>query len=223
MEELDAALNPETVAAVIAEPVQGEGGVRVLEHEFLQALREMTRSRGIALILDEIQCGYGRTGTFLAHEQAGIEPDLLTVAKPMAGGLPMGAILATKEAADPMQPGDHGTTFGGGPFLSHVALHVFDRLSDPVMLAHVKTNGAWMRQALQKIADRSAKVRAVRGIGYMWGIDIVDPAKDVVARALDAGLLVCSAGEHTLRLLPPLVMTRADLERGLGILATAIG
>ncbi len=223
MEELDAALNPQTVAAVIAEPVQGEGGVRVLEHEFLQALRDLTRSRGIALILDEIQCGYGRTGTFLAHEQAGIEPDLLTVAKPMAGGLPMGAILATKDVADTMQPGDHGTTFGGGPFLSHVALHVFDRLSDPVMLAHVKSNGAWMRKALQKIADRSAKVRAVRGIGYMWGIDIVDPAKDVVARALDAGLLICSAGEHTLRLLPPLVMTRADLERGLGILATVIG
>ena len=104
MEELDAALDPETVAAVIAEPVQGEGGVRVLEHEFLQSLREMTRSRGIALILDEIQCGYGRTGTFLAHEQAGIEPDLLTVAKPMAGGLPMGAILATKAVADTMQP-----------------------------------------------------------------------------------------------------------------------
>jgi len=223
MEELDAALNPQTVAAVIAEPVQGEGGVRVLEHEFLQALRDLTRSRGIALILDEIQCGYGRTGTFLAHEQAGIEPDLLTVAKPMAGGLPMGAILATKDVADTMQPGDHGTTFGGGPFLSHVALHVFDRLSDPVMLAHVKSNGAWMRKALQKIADRSAKVRAVRGIGYMWGIDIVAPAKDVVARALDAGLLICSAGEHTLRLLPPLVMTRADLERGLGILATVIG
>ncbi|HEX7546300.1 MAG TPA: acetylornithine transaminase [Gemmatimonadaceae bacterium] len=223
IEELEAALDPETVAAVIAEPVQGEGGVRVLEHEFLQSLRELTRSRGIALILDEIQCGYGRTGTFLAHEQAGIEPDLLTVAKPMAGGLPMGAILATKTVADTMQPGDHGTTFGGGPFLSHVALHVFDRLSDPAMLAHVKSNGAWLRKALQKIADCSAKVRAVRGVGYMWGIDVVDPAKDVVARALDAGLLICSAGEHTLRLLPPLVMSRKDLERGLGILETAIG
>jgi acetylornithine/N-succinyldiaminopimelate aminotransferase len=224
MEELDAALNSETVAAVIAEPVQGEGGVRVLEHEFLQALRELTRSRGVALILDEIQCGYGRTGTFLAHEQAGIVPDLLTVAKPMAGGLPMGAILATKEVADTMQAGDHGTTFGGGPFLSHVALHVLDRLSDPAMLAHVKNNGAWMREALQKMASaRPSKVRAVRGIGYMWGIDVTDPAKDVVSRALDAGLLICSAGEHTLRLLPPLVTTRADLERGLGILATAIG
>jgi predicted acetylornithine/succinylornithine family transaminase len=223
MDELDAALNPETVAAVIAEPVQGEGGVRVLEHQFLQALRELTRSRGIALILDEIQCGYGRTGTFLAHEQAEIEPDLLTVAKPMAGGLPMGAILATKEIADTMQPGDHGTTFGGGPFLSHVALHVFDRLSDPAMLAHVKDNGAWMRAALQKMMERSRKVRAVRGIGYMWGIDIAEPAKDVVARALDAGLLICSAGEHTLRLLPPLVMTKAELERGLEMLAAAIG
>jgi len=223
MEELDAALNPETVAAVIAEPVQGEGGVRVLEHAFLQALRELTRSRGIALILDEIQCGYGRTGTFLAHEQAGIEPDLLTVAKPMAGGLPMGAILATKEIADTMQPGDHGTTFGGGPFLSHVALHVLERLSDPAMLAHVKSNGAWIRAALQKMAERSRKIRAVRGLGYMWGIDVAEPAKDVVARALDAGLLICSAGEHTLRLLPPLVMTRADLERGLEMLGAAIG
>jgi acetylornithine/N-succinyldiaminopimelate aminotransferase len=223
MEELDAALNPETVAAVIAEPVQGEGGVRVLEHEFLRALRDLTRSRGIALILDEIQCGYGRTGTFLAHEQAGIEPDLLTVAKPMAGGLPMGAILATKAVADTMQPGDHGTTFGGGPFLSHVALHVFERLSDPAMLAHVKSNGAWIRTALQKIMERSAKVRAVRGVGYMWGIDIAEPAKDVVARALDAGLLICSAGEHTLRLLPPLVMTRPELERGLDILSSVIG
>jgi acetylornithine/N-succinyldiaminopimelate aminotransferase len=223
LEELDAALNPETVAAVIAEPVQGEGGVRVLEHEFLQALREMTRSRGIALILDEIQCGYGRTGTFLAHEQAGIEPDLLTVAKPMAGGLPMGAILATKEIADTMQPGDHGTTFGGGPFLSHVALHVLERLSDPAMLTHVKSNGAWLKKSLQKMTTGSTKIRAVRGIGYMWGIDVVDPAKDIVARALDSGLLICSAGEHTLRLLPPLVMTRAELERGLGLLSAAIG
>ena len=223
MEELDAALNPETVAAVIAEPVQGEGGVRVLEHEFLRALRDLTRSRGIALILDEIQCGYGRTGAFLAHEHSGVVPDILTVAKPMAGGLPMGAILTTREIAEPMQPGDHGTTFGGGPFLSHVALHVLERLSDPAMLAHVKSNGAWLKKALKKMADASPKIRAVRGIGYMWGIDIAEPAKDVVARALDSGLLICSAGEHTLRLLPPLVMKRAELERGLEMLATAIG
>ena len=223
LSEIDAALNAETVAAVIVEPVQGEGGVRVLDGEFLRALREITRARGIALILDEIQCGYGRTGTFLAHESLGFTPDILTLAKPMAGGLPMGAILATEAIAQTLQPGDHGTTFGGGPFVSSVALHVFDRLSDPGLLASVSTNGAWLGEALQQLAAASPKIRAVRGIGYMWGIDVVDPAKDVVARALDLGLLICSAGDHTLRLLPPLVMERAELERGVKLLSEAIG
>ena len=223
LNEIDAALNAETVAAVIVEPVQGEGGVRVLDGEFLLALRNITRTRGIALILDEIQCGYGRTGTFLAHEQLGFAPDLLTVAKPMAGGLPMGAILSTQAIAQTLQPGDHGTTFGGGPFVSSVALHVFDRLSDAGLLASVSTNGAWLGEALQRLAAGSPKIRAVRGIGYMWGIDVVDPAKDIVARALDLGLLICSAGDHTLRLLPPLVMERAELERGVKLLSEAIG
>lgn len=223
LDELDAVLGQDTVAAVIAEPVQGEGGVRVLDHGFLRELRTMTLERGILLILDEIQCGYGRTGTFLAHEQIGIEPDLVTVAKPMAGGLPMGAILATRAVADAMQPGDHGTTFGGGPFVASVALHVFDRLSDETLLRDVRQNGAWLGATLTRMADATPKIRAVRGRGYMWGIDIVDPAKDVVARALEAGLLVCSAGEHTLRLLPPLVMKRADLECGLATLAKVIG
>jgi acetylornithine/N-succinyldiaminopimelate aminotransferase len=223
LDELDAVLSRETVAAVIAEPVQGEGGVRVLEKSFLRDLRRMTREREILLILDEIQCGYGRTGTFLAHEQYDVVPDILTVAKPMAGGLPMGAILCSAAVGDRMQPGDHGTTFGGGPFVASVALHVLDRLSDPQLLAHVRDNGAWLRRALGALAARSNKVRAVRGPGYMWGLDVTDPARDIVARALDAGLLLCSAGEHTLRLLPPLVMSRADLERGLELLARAIG
>ncbi len=197
--------------------------MRVLDTAFMRGLRELTRERGIALILDEIQCGYGRTGTFFAYEQLGIEPDLLTAAKPMAGGLPMGAILTTKAIADTMQPGDHGTTFGGGPFIASVALHVFERLSDPALLAQVTDNGAWFGAALGAMVEGSTKARAVRGRGYMWGIDVVDPAKDIVARAMEAGLLVCSAGEHTVRLLPPLVMGRGDLERGLEILKAAIG
>ncbi len=221
--ELEGMLNPETVAAVIVEPVQGEGGVRVLDHEFLRGLRALTKERNVLLIVDEIQCGYGRTGTFWAYEQIGITPDILTVAKPMAGGLPMGAVLLTQAVADAMQPGDHGTTFGGGPFVTSVALHVFDRLHDPALLQHVTENGAWLGDALRAMAERSLKVRAVRGLGYMWGIDVTDAAKDVVARALDAGLLVCSAGEHTVRLLPPLVMQRADLERGVRLLEQAIG
>jgi predicted acetylornithine/succinylornithine family transaminase len=221
--ELEAVLNPDTVAAVIVEPVQGEGGVRVLDHEFLSGLRALTSERNILLILDEIQCGYGRTGTFWAYERAGITPDILTAAKPMAGGLPMGAVLMTQAVADTMQPGDHGTTFGGGPFIASVALHVFDRLHDPAMLRHVTENGAWLGDALRAMARTSPKIRAVRGVGFMWGIDVTDPAKDVIGRALDLGLLVCSAGEHTLRLLPPLVMTRADLERGVTRFAQAIG
>jgi len=221
--ELEGVLNPETVAAVIVEPVQGEGGVRVLDAEFLRGLRALTAERNVLLILDEIQCGYGRTGTFWAYEHAGITPDILTVAKPMAGGLPMGAVLMTQAVADAMQPGDHGTTFGGGPFVAGVALHVFDRLHDPALLRHVSEQGAWLGSALHALADRSLKIRAVRGIGFIWGIDVTDAAKDVVARALDLGLLICSAGEHTIRLLPPLVMQRADLERGVRLLEQAIG
>ena len=223
LDELAVNLRAETVAAVIAEPIQGEGGVRVLDTAFLQGLRALTQERNIALILDEIQCGYGRTGTFMAHEHWGITPDILTVAKPMAAGLPMGAVLTTKAIAEPMQPGDHGTTFGGGPFVAAVGNHVFDRLSDPALLAHVTEQGKFISARLHGIAAQSSKVRAVRGMGFMWGVDVVDPAKDIIGRCMEAGMLVCSAGEHTLRLLPPLVMTRDELERGLQILELAIG
>lgn len=221
--ELSKVLSDAATCAVVIEPIQGEGGVRVLDTGFVRELRALTKERNVLLMLDEIQCGYGRTGTFFAYEQFGIVPDLLTVAKPMAGGLPMGAVLLTKAVADAMQPGDHGTTFGGGPLVAHVANHVFDRLHDPKMLAHVAKEGKWLGDQLLKIKQRSPKVRAVRGRGFMWGLDVTDPAKDIVARALDLGLLIVSAGDHTLRLLPPLVMTRADLKIGVEKLEAAIG
>lgn len=223
IEELARSISDEQTAAVIAEPIQGEGGVRVLNHGFLRELRALTKERNVLLILDEIQCGYGRTGTFFAYEQYGIEPDLLTMAKPMANGLPMGAVLLTQQVADAIVPGDHGTTFGGGPFVAHVANHVFDRLHAPAMLAQVKREGEWLGDQLLSLAARLPKVRAVRGRGLMWGVDITDPAKDVVARALDLGLLLVGAGDHTLRLLPPLVMTRDELGEGLATLERAIG
>jgi predicted acetylornithine/succinylornithine family transaminase len=223
LDELRGALDPDTVAAVIAEPIQGEGGVRVLDPQFLAELRAMTRERGILLILDEIQCGYGRSGAFWAHEHAGITPDILTVAKPMAGGLPMGAILVTAEVGATLQPGDHGTTFGGGPFVSSVALHVLERLSDPSFLARVRARGMELGRGLARIQESSPRVRGVRGMGLMWGLDVVEPARDVVARAMDLGLLVCTAGDHTIRLLPPLVVSSADVVRGLELLSEAIG
>lgn len=223
LDELREVISAERTCAVIVEPIQGEGGVRVIEAAFLKALRELTKERNVLLVLDEIQCGYGRTGTVFAYEQVGIEPDLLTIAKPMAAGLPMGAVLLTEAVAQAMQPGDHGTTFGGGPFVAHVANHVFDRISDPALLAHVREMEHAMCELLAGVQRRSPKVRAVRGRGLMWGVDVTDPAKDVVARALELGLLLVGAGDHTIRLLPPLVITKDDLAHGIELLERAIG
>jgi acetylornithine/N-succinyldiaminopimelate aminotransferase len=222
LNELDTALNEETVAALIVEPIQGEGGVRVLDPAFLRRLREISAQRDIALIFDEIQCGLGRTGHLFAYENAGVTPDMLTLAKPLAGGLPMGAVLMSQEIAAAVQPGDHGTTFGGGPLLAAVAGHVVDRLSDPTLLKTVRENGAWFGDQLGAIARRSGKVRAIRGTGYIWGLDVVESANEIVKRGWDEGLLALTAGEYTLRILPPLIMNRADLQRGVSILEKII-
>lgn len=219
---IEGALQTGTVAAVIAEPVQGEGGVRVLPSAFLRDLRALTRAYGVALILDEVQCGLGRTGAFMAHEWSGIDPDLVTLAKPLAGGLPMGGVLMTEEIAATIQPGDHATTFGGGPFVASVACHVVRRLAEPALLDHVHETGQWLGERLREMQRTTHSVRAVRGIGYMWGIDVTQPASMLIAGALDEGLLLCSAGEHTVRILPPLVATRDDLESGVAILESLL-
>ena len=218
IEDLRVAIDAETTAAVILEPVQGEGGVRVLDAGFVRELRALTKERDVLLIFDEIQCGLGRTGTLFAYEHLGVEPDIMTLAKPIAGGLPMGAILVTEEVAATIKPGEHGTTFGGGPFVASVANYVFERLSDPDLLRHVSQTGAWFGKQLTDVARRSGRVRAVRGLGYMWGLDVMGAASQVVNQAFDAGLLTCTAGEYTLRLLPPLVATKDDLADGLRIL-----
>jgi predicted acetylornithine/succinylornithine family transaminase len=220
--DLETVLDEETVAAVIVEPIQGEGGVRVLDSDFLQGLRKLTAKREIALIFDEIQCGLGRTGHLFAYENTGVVPDMLTLAKPLAGGLPMGAVLVSEEIATTIKPGDHGTTFGGGPLVAAVASHVLDRLSDPSLLRAVRENGEWLGEQLDAIARRSGKVRAIRGTGFIWGLDVVESANDIVKRGWDEGLLVLTAGDHTLRLLPPLVMDRDDLVRGVSILEKII-
>jgi acetylornithine/N-succinyldiaminopimelate aminotransferase len=222
LSDLETALDEETVAALILEPVQGEGGVRVLDDVFLEKLRTITAKRDIALIFDEIQCGLGRTGHLFAYERSGVVPDMLTLAKPLAGGLPMAAVLVSEAVASAIQPGDHGTTFGGGPLLSAVAAYVLDRLSEPRLLESVRENGAWLGEQLDGIARRSGKVRAIRGTGFIWGLDVLEPAGDIVKRGWDEGILTLTAGEHTLRILPPLIMDRDDLVRGLSIIEKII-
>lgn len=222
LDDLRAALDPETVAAVIVEPIQGEGGVRVLEPEFLRALRDLTHERDVLLILDEIQCGLGRTGHLFAHEGVGIVPDMCTIAKPMANGLPMGAVLVNEPVAGAMQPGDHGTTFGGGPLVASVAEHVVQRLADPALLLHVREMGCWLHGELTAMMQRTGKIRAIRGMGMMWGIDTHEPVAAIVGRAFERGLLLVGAGEHTIRLVPPLVMTQAELREALGLLEGAL-
>ena len=222
LDALNVVLSADTTAALIIEPVQGEGGVRPMDHGFLRELRALTSERNILLILDEIQCGLGRTGHFLAHEAVGIAPDIVTLAKPLAGGMPMGAVLLTRTVAAALQPGEHGTTFGGGPLVTHVAHHVCERLSDPVLLERIREDGAWFGARLAALKDTHASVRAVRGVGFMWGVDVTEPAGAVIDRARAEGLLIISAGEHTLRILPPLVATRADLERAVAMLDRAL-
>jgi acetylornithine/N-succinyldiaminopimelate aminotransferase len=215
IEDIALALDETTAAALILEPVQGEGGVRLLDVGLVREIRALTRERGVALIFDEIQCGLGRTGALFAYEHFGVEPDILTLAKPIAGGLPMGAVLMTDEIASAVKAGDHGTTFGGGPFVASIANYVVSRLSDEALLERVATTGAWLGEQLHEIMRRTGRIRAVRGIGFIWGIDVMGTAAHVVAEALDAGLLLCSAGEYTVRLLPPLVATRDELAIGL--------
>jgi len=211
-----------TTAAVIIEPLQGEGGVRPVEPAFLAFLRELCDQKGAALIFDEVQCGLGRTGTLFAYEQAGVTPDMLTLAKPLAGGLPMGAVLVADRIAAALAPGDHATTFGGGPLVATVALEVLRTVADPDFLAEVRAKGAWLGQRLEQIAAKSPRVKAVRGRGLMWGIELAEPATRVLTAARERRLLVLTAGPNVIRIVPPLTISESDLERGVAILAEVL-
>ena len=212
----------DATAAVIVEPLQGEGGVQPVEPEFLAFLRDLCDKRGAALVFDEVQCGLGRTGTLFAYEQAGVTPDLLTLAKPLAGGLPMGAILVSDRVAAALAPGDHATTFGGGPLVATVALEVLRTIADPEFLAAVRVKGAWLGERLRQVAAASSRVKAVRGRGLMWGIELAEPAAKVVTAARERRLLVLTAGPNVIRLVPPLIVSQDDLNRGVAVLAEVL-
>ena len=218
----DRIISANRTAAVIVEPVQGEGGVRPVDLEWLAFLRELCDARGAALVFDEVQCGLGRTGTLFAYEQTGVVPDLVTLAKPLGGGLPMGAVLLTEAVGTALKAGDHATTFGGGPLVATVALDVLRTIADPGFLAAVREKGEALGAALSRLRAASSKVVAVRGRGLMWGIELVEPAAPYVTAARERGLLVCPAGAQVIRLVPPLVVTREELERAVAILGEVL-
>lgn len=213
-----AAVSAEHTAAVIIEPVQGEGGVRPVPADFLAFLRERCDACGAALIFDEVQCGLGRTGTLFAAEQSGVVPDMYTLAKPLGGGLPMGAILVSDKIAAALAPGDHATTFGGGPFVATVALDVLKTIADPDFLAEVRAKGEFLGERLSQLVAKSGRVREARGRGLMWGIELNEVAAPVVAAARERHLLVLTAGPNVIRIVPPLTISRDELERGVTIL-----
>jgi len=217
------AITRERTAAVIIEPVQGEGGVRPVAPEFLAFLREQCDASGCALIFDEVQCGLGRTGTLFASEASGVVPDMVTLAKPLGGGLPMGAILVNDAIASALAPGDHATTFGGGPFVATVALDVLRTISDPDFLAGVRTKGEWLGARLNRLAAGTPRVREARGRGLMWGLELNEVAAPVVAAARERHLLVLTAGPTVIRIVPPLTITHEELERGVTILEEVLG
>ena len=211
----------DATAAVILEPVQGEGGVHVLSDELLRAAREACDAHGATLIFDEVQCGMGRTGTLWAYEHSGVVPDLLTTAKALGGGLPIGAVVTGERLATGFEPGDHGSTFAGGPVVCAAALAAFDVLDDPALLARVRTRG---EELLARLADLPG-TRNARGRGFMLAVDLVaGGAPALVARALTEQRLVLNAtGPQTLRVLPALTMPDAELDEALDRLAALLG
>lgn len=216
-----ATISKERTAAIIAEPVQGEGGIRLLDAGFAAHLRALADANDAVLIFDEVQCGLGRTGALFAHEHLGVTPDIMTLAKPLAGGLPMGAVLVTENIAAPLKVGDHATTFGGGPLVSTVAHAVVQHISQPAFLGDVRTNGQRLSAALAQLTQLE-KVKEVRGVGMMWGIELTEAAAPYVTAAFNAGLLVTSAGENVLRLLPPLVVSGQDIDHAVRIIAEVL-
>ncbi len=200
-------------AGILVEPIQGEGGIRPLTVEQLRLMRSLCDEHGLLLIFDEVQCGLGRTGKMFAHEWAGIAPDLMSLAKGLGGGFPIGAVLATARAASGMVQSSHGSTFGGNPLATTVANAVLDVMLEPGFLDRVKARGELLHGRLEEMRARlPGRITEVRGQGLLVGIQTVEPNLDVAARLRDAGLLTVPASDNVVRFLPPLTVSEAEIE-----------
>ena len=211
LDSVKALVNDKT-CAIIFETVQGEGGIYPARKEFIEGVRKLCDEKGILLILDEIQCGMGRTGSMFAYQQYGVKPDITTSAKALGCGVPIGAFMATEEVAKALVPGDHGTTYGGNPLACAAAVKVLELFKKQNVLENVKTVSVYLEEQLDKIVEDYEVAVDRRGMGLMQGLELsVAPAK-VISNALDNGLIVFSAGSNVIRFVPPLVITKDDVD-----------
>lgn len=212
----------DATAGILIEPVQGEGGVRVVPASFLKALRQLCDERGLLLLLDEVQTGVGRTGELFAYQRSGIAPDIMALAKALGGGFPIGACLATAEAAKGMTLGSHGSTFGGNPLATTIGNAVLDVVLEPGFLDHVRRMSLLFKQKLAELIDRyPAVISELRGEGLLMGLRAVVPQADFVAALRAEKLLSVAAGDNVVRLLPPLIVTEAEINQAVGMIDRA--
>jgi predicted acetylornithine/succinylornithine family transaminase len=217
VEGLRAAVTDDT-CAIVLEPIFGEGGIYECSVEFLQACRAAADQHKAALIFDEIQCGLGRTGTMFAFQTFGVTPDIVAIAKPIAAGLPLGAFLAKEEFASAISPGQHGTTFGGGPLACRVALEFLAIVEEEKLLENVNKVGAYLQQELKLVAEKSAAAKEVRGRGFIQGINLAIPARPIVDEALAEGVLFNSTHDTVVRFLPPFLLEEKHVDKGIRVL-----
>jgi acetylornithine/N-succinyldiaminopimelate aminotransferase len=217
VEGLRAAVNDNT-CAIVLEPIFGEGGIYECSVEFLRECRAVADRHRAALIFDEIQCGLGRTGTMFAFQSFGVTPDIVAIAKPIAAGLPLGAFLAKEEFANAISPGQHGTTFGGGPLACRVALEFLAIVEDEKLLDNVNKVGAYLQQELKVLVEKSAAAKEVRGRGFIQGINLEIPARPIVDAALAEGVLFNSTQDTVVRFLPPFLLEEKHVDKGIRVL-----
>jgi len=208
---------------VIVEAVQGEGGINAATEPFLQGLRAACDEHGALLICDEVQCGMGRTGKMWGYEASGIVPDLVAVAKPLGGGLPIGAALATEKVASIMEPGDHASTFAANPLICAVARAVMGVVSEPSFLQSIQDKGGYLGEALSGLVEKHDTVTEIRGRGLMWGIETTLNTADILPAGYEHGILLGSSGEHVVRLLPPFTVDTSEMDEGVEILDRIFG
>ena len=220
IDELDAAISEET-AAVFLEPVQGEGGMHAADPEFLRAARELTRERGALLIMDEVQSGVGRTGKFLATEHYGVKPDMVTLAKGLGGGVPIGALLMTDEVAAKMPAGGHGTTFGGNALASAAGIAVLEEFEARDLIQNAAEVGTYFQEQIRAL--NAPQIRSVRGLGLMIGIEFKGKVAPIIQALRDAGVLTINAGATVIRFVPPLIITKEEVDEVVRRLGEVLG